>query len=251
MPHGTKTPGRSSKRARQQERAERILDSTAELILRWGYGKVTIDDIARQAGIGKGTIYLHWKTREDLFEALLLRESALMMKQLIQFIQQEQDGILLHRLIQFFFKLTERHPLIKALFTGDREMLGHLASANSPDNFLRFQRLLFAREYISILRARGLLLRDMQIADQIYAILATISGFFLVNLSLRDADLPDIGEKSQTLAQTIHNAFGPHHTPSATALQEALQSALPSFEQLYAELQSRLEQKGGTESAQL
>ncbi len=61
-------------RSRRQERADRILDAAAELILRWGYKKTTIDDIAKQAGVAKGTIYLHWKTREDLFLALLTRE---------------------------------------------------------------------------------------------------------------------------------------------------------------------------------
>src|SRR5690242_21044928 len=59
---------------RRQERANRILDAAAALILRWGYNKTTIDDIARQAGVAKGTIYLHWKTREDLFAALMKRE---------------------------------------------------------------------------------------------------------------------------------------------------------------------------------
>src|SRR5437773_10947704 len=62
-------------RSRRQERAERILDAAAELILRWGYRKTTIDDIARQARVAKGTIYLHWKTREDLFMALSIREA--------------------------------------------------------------------------------------------------------------------------------------------------------------------------------
>src|SRR3954449_12782086 len=60
--------------SRRQERGQRILDAAATLILRWGYNKTTIDDIARQAGVAKGTIYLHWKTRDELFVALIKRE---------------------------------------------------------------------------------------------------------------------------------------------------------------------------------
>ncbi|MFL5625107.1 MAG: TetR/AcrR family transcriptional regulator, partial [Ktedonobacteraceae bacterium] len=56
--------------SRRQERAQRILDAAAALILRWGYHKTTLDDISRETGIAKGTIYLHWKTREELFGAL-------------------------------------------------------------------------------------------------------------------------------------------------------------------------------------
>ena len=40
----------------QHERGERILDAAADLVLRWGYKRVTIEDVAKQAGIGKGTV---------------------------------------------------------------------------------------------------------------------------------------------------------------------------------------------------
>src|SRR5262249_5935990 len=52
------------------ERAARILDAAADLLLRHGYRRVTIDDVAAGAGIGKGTVYLHWKAREQLFSAV-------------------------------------------------------------------------------------------------------------------------------------------------------------------------------------
>jgi len=44
---------------RREARAQRILDAASTLILRYGYHKTTIDDIAREAGVGKGTLYLH------------------------------------------------------------------------------------------------------------------------------------------------------------------------------------------------
>src|SRR3954469_24682934 len=69
-----KSSARAQEASKRQERALRILDVAAALILRWGYNKTTIDDIARQAGVAKGTIYLHWNTREDLFSALMQRE---------------------------------------------------------------------------------------------------------------------------------------------------------------------------------
>ena len=64
----------SAKSERRVARAHRILDAASSLILRWGYNKTTIDDVARQAGVAKGTIYLHWNTREELFAALIHRE---------------------------------------------------------------------------------------------------------------------------------------------------------------------------------
>ena len=55
-------------------RAEHILDVAAELLNNLGYRRVTMEDVADAADVGKGTIYLHWKTREALFVAVLQRE---------------------------------------------------------------------------------------------------------------------------------------------------------------------------------
>src|SRR2546421_10353939 len=43
-----------------------ILDAADRLLARYGYRKMTIDDLAREVGIGKGTIYLHFQSKEDV-----------------------------------------------------------------------------------------------------------------------------------------------------------------------------------------
>ncbi len=43
-----------------------ILDAVDVLLARYGYSKMTMADVARQAGIGKGTIYLHFPGKEEL-----------------------------------------------------------------------------------------------------------------------------------------------------------------------------------------
>lgn len=45
---------------------EAILDATERLIARFGYRKMTIDDLAREVGIGKGSIYLHFTSKEEI-----------------------------------------------------------------------------------------------------------------------------------------------------------------------------------------
>jgi AcrR family transcriptional regulator len=45
---------------------ESILDATDRLLARFGYRKMTVDDIAAEAGIGKGTIYLHFASKEEV-----------------------------------------------------------------------------------------------------------------------------------------------------------------------------------------
>ena len=45
---------------------EAILDATDRLLARYGYRKMTVEDIAVEAGIGKGTIYLHFNSKEQV-----------------------------------------------------------------------------------------------------------------------------------------------------------------------------------------
>ena len=49
-----------------ESREEVILDAADRLLARYGYKKMTVDDLAREAGIGKGTVYLHFKSKEDV-----------------------------------------------------------------------------------------------------------------------------------------------------------------------------------------
>ena len=43
-----------------------ILDAVDALLAKFGYRKMTMVDVARQVGIGKGTIYLHFPSKEEL-----------------------------------------------------------------------------------------------------------------------------------------------------------------------------------------
>jgi AcrR family transcriptional regulator len=43
-----------------------ILDAGERLLARYGYKKMTMDDLAREAGIGKGTTYLHFPSKAEV-----------------------------------------------------------------------------------------------------------------------------------------------------------------------------------------
>ena len=43
-----------------------ILDATDRLLARYGYKKMTIDDLAKEVGIGKGSVYLHFDSKQEI-----------------------------------------------------------------------------------------------------------------------------------------------------------------------------------------
>jgi len=51
---------------KQRTVKDAILDATDELLTRFGYRKMTIDDLAREVGIGKGTVYLYFPSKEEI-----------------------------------------------------------------------------------------------------------------------------------------------------------------------------------------
>jgi AcrR family transcriptional regulator len=62
-------------RLKNAEIKSRILQASMKLFGQYGYKKTTVDEIAREAKIGKGTVYLHFRTKEDIVCALA-RENA-------------------------------------------------------------------------------------------------------------------------------------------------------------------------------
>lgn len=44
-----------------------LLDAADRLLGRTGYRKATLDDVARESGVGRRTIYLHFPSKEELF----------------------------------------------------------------------------------------------------------------------------------------------------------------------------------------
>ena len=54
-----------------QETRRAILDAARKRFLHYGFKKTTIDEIAADAGIGKGTVYLYFDSKRDLLLASL------------------------------------------------------------------------------------------------------------------------------------------------------------------------------------
>lgn len=52
-----------------------ILSAARSLFAQYGFKKTSMDDVARLAHVGKGTIYRHFENKEDLFAVLIQRES--------------------------------------------------------------------------------------------------------------------------------------------------------------------------------
>ncbi|MDA3645928.1 TetR/AcrR family transcriptional regulator [Saccharopolyspora indica] len=222
------------------ERADRILDAAGELMVRLGYRKVTMEDVARQAGVGKGTVYLHWRTKEQLFESLIQRAAMSLLSELAADLRRDPREIQPHRFMRSAYLITQRHPLLRALATADKELLGNLT--NSP---VRSREREISDRYNALIIKHGLVRED--IPHLVYAMNATNTGFYAVGSIPHDA--PDIDDETaaDVLAHTVRHAFEPEGDPDPASLTSAANEIADLFDELTKTYRERIYAAPGTE----
>lgn len=73
MARQTATQSRSNgRKAASEQRRLAILEAGLEVFADKGFAAARLDDVAEKAGVAKGTIYLSFKDKEDLFEQIVL-----------------------------------------------------------------------------------------------------------------------------------------------------------------------------------
>jgi AcrR family transcriptional regulator len=205
---------------KREERAQRILDAATTLLLRYGYHKTTIGDIAREAGVGKGTLYLHWNSREALFAALMLREKVAMASDIQQCLASNPAGASLRGLLKHAALSLLRRPLLKAVLLRDTQIFGawvgrEQSSSLSTDVLAGFT------AYLEMLRAQGLVRTDLSV-HMLAALFGSIFlGFFQAQPLLPDAMKPSEEELAELMAETGHRTLEPVEPIPSAALEIA------------------------------
>jgi AcrR family transcriptional regulator len=210
------------------ERAERILDAAAELLLRAGYRRTTIEDVAERAGIGKGTVYLHWKNREELFLAVLLRESVRSIEDLVRAMEADPLVTRLATLTEIQYTNVLARPLLRAGHADDADTLGKLLPKLHDKLDPRHDEAFV--EYLELLAAHDLLRTDRPAGELAVAYRAVLHGF-LVGTPPPEPAL---------IADTVAHAFEPVAV-STTQLRAVAPRAIGLFTESVALDRKRLE----------
>src|SRR5512147_1940166 len=155
------------------ERQQQILDAAAAVIIRLGYDKTTMSDIAEEAGASRRTIYLYFKGKEELFEELLYREYVRYAQTWLEQIEADPRGGTFGGFYRATFHAVNSRPLIAAMLRRDPRVVG---------NYLRKRDNLFSQmlsgvntlAYFQALQAAGAIRQDID-ATVIEHIIAMLS----------------------------------------------------------------------------
>jgi TetR/AcrR family transcriptional regulator len=72
-----------------QEKQTLILNAAQTRFARYGFSKVTMDEIAEDVGMAKASLYYYYPTKEDLFRSVIEREQAEFLRQMTAILQQK------------------------------------------------------------------------------------------------------------------------------------------------------------------
>ncbi|MFH1197718.1 MAG: TetR/AcrR family transcriptional regulator [bacterium] len=104
--------GTVERREREKEsRKQAIIAAAEEVIFSKGYDHATMDDIAEKAELSKGTLYLYFKSKEEVYIAIILRAMQIMGRLFEEAVTGQPNGLLKVRAIgEAYMKFHREYP---------------------------------------------------------------------------------------------------------------------------------------------
>jgi len=192
-----------------------VLDAATDLFLAQGYGAVSMDAVARAAGVSKATLYAHFASKEALFATIMRDRSANYRLDESLFPESvtdlratlEANG---RRIMRFM--LQERTLAIYRIALGEAGRfpeLGRTFFENGPGKFC-----VRAQAWLAVLRAAGLVrAADLEVATTQFMALLRSDLFLRASLALPPA--PTEAEIDATVSAAVETwlrAFGAEAT---------------------------------------
>lgn len=120
------------KDTRKKQRHEAIIDAAEKVFFSKGLENASMEMVAKEAGLGKGTLYLYFKSKNELYRAILYRAFVSLKKQFLEAINPQSSGLdgikaVLVVYLKFYY---EQHDYFNAIlyFQNDLFNLKSMAS---------------------------------------------------------------------------------------------------------------------------
>ena len=213
---------------------ERILTAAAELVARHGPQKTTIAEIARAAGVGKGTAYLYWPSKEELLLALLAHELVAWIGSVRAEVERDPEQLRLSRLAVLLLR-SWRHELVELIVSNvylRRILTAHRDSRETLDRSMPLELCL---RVLPLLRRDGLMRDDVDAHEQAYVFNAVMTGFVIGKVAERtDSTVTD---PDAALSRTVRVLLEPAAAPDRSQCERLLPEVLEVVDRAVAELE--------------
>lgn len=218
---------------KNEAREQRLLDAASELIVHYGYGKTTIDDIAAQAGVSKGAVYLHFRSKDDLLDQLLLRESERMLNDMLARMDADPQGVTLFNIYRYAMVSLTANPLLRAIYVQDKRILGDYMR-RMQDTPLFQQAMQFGVEFVEHFQRIGLVKPDVDAATLSYILLSLRYGVLMMDSTpaIATTSIEAVGEMIGTMLQTSFGTDASNDAEAKAAMLTLIEQGIGLFKQM-------------------
>lgn len=111
-------PSENRRKRDKERRRNEIIDAAEKLFFSKGYDEITMDDVAADAGLAKGTLYTYFKSKESLFYAVALRGVKLLNTLFAGAVKMEKTGVdKIYATGVAYYEFSKRYPEYFKLFS--------------------------------------------------------------------------------------------------------------------------------------
>ncbi|MFI6869146.1 TetR/AcrR family transcriptional regulator [Nocardia sp. NPDC050406] len=209
------------------EREQAILDAAAELLLRLGYNKVTMGDVAENVALHRGLVYLRFRTKDELVEALVLRETNRYADRWQQHLEADALGGSVASVYRAMVRALRELPLAAAIVGRDETVFGKYL--RKPGNvFERLRNPMGTQHFLDAMREVGAVRDDID-TRAVAFVLDTLTPALrqtFPDARAGDTERPSTEELVDALSDMLERSLNPSAGPDLAAGKRVLIESL-------------------------
>ncbi len=220
--------------SKRLKKEDQILNSAQKLIIQYGFDKTTVEEIAREAGVSKGAIYLHFPSKYAILDRLVERETRKVLEDLIQHLDADSRGYTVFNIYKFSVRALLHNPFLAAMYTRDRKTLGEYGTRLMSGEIGRAG-MNFSTDFIRHFQHAGMI--DPDVNPEVLGHIMTGLKYGLAGMSAVEMSPDKLEAISDLTGEMFQRAFGREDGDQAAA-QAALKEMFAAGLSLLAQLQT-------------
>lgn len=206
---GETEPGEEPRTLARSTTRQRILDAALEVFSEKGFHVATMDEVADQAGLGKGTLYRYFANKETLFNELV-RQRLEELEAKARTVLDGQDDVLtmIEKYIRVYFEFFDRNERLYRLIVQERHDIG----GQVQDLYLKQvkRRILVLRKKVFEASQKGVL-KPLDFETVFYGVMGFIHG--IIQKWLAHDCSYSLADELPSVLEVLFYGFVSHQNP--------------------------------------
>jgi TetR/AcrR family fatty acid metabolism transcriptional regulator len=147
---------------RKNEKYKKILEAAIKIFSKYGYHKSTVSQIAKEAGVADGTIYLYFKNKDDILRSFFNYKTKEVFSKFKEEVRQGKNALdKLRRLITCHLKAFESNREMAIVYEVETKRRRHLSDDKIREISNLYQEIV--KEIIELGQQEGTIRKDLSI----------------------------------------------------------------------------------------